>query len=71
MVDGTLLVGNLRGELYAADGQTGKRIGWIKLGDAIQGSPVVDGSMVYVAVSNSSESLVAFDLRSRQNPMET
>ncbi len=63
MVDSTLIVGNLRGELYAADGRTGKRIGWIKLGEAIQGSPVVDGSMVYVAVSNSDESLVAFNLR--------
>jgi outer membrane protein assembly factor BamB len=63
MVDSTLIVGNLRGELYAADGRTGKRIGWVKLGDAIQGSPVVDGSMVYVAVSNSNESLQAVDLR--------
>jgi outer membrane protein assembly factor BamB len=63
MVDSTLLIGNLRGELVVADGRTGKRIGWIKLGDAIQGSPVVDGSMVFVAVSNSNESLLAFDLR--------
>ncbi len=63
MVDSTLIVGNLRGELYAADGRTGKRIGWVKLGEAIQGSPVIDGSIVYVAVSNSEESLVAFDLR--------
>jgi eukaryotic-like serine/threonine-protein kinase len=63
MVDSTLIVGNLRGELYVADGRTGKRIGWVKLGEAIQGSPVVDGSMVYVAISNSDESLLAFDLR--------
>ena len=63
MVDSTLIIGNLRGELYVADGRTGKRIGWIKLGEAIQGSPVVDGSMVYVAVSNSNESLLAVDLR--------
>jgi len=63
MVDGTLLIGNLRGELFAADGRTGKRIGWVRLGDAIQGSPVVDGNMVYIALSNSSESLLAFDLR--------
>jgi eukaryotic-like serine/threonine-protein kinase len=63
MVDGTLIIGTLRGELYVADGRTGKRIGWIKLGESIEGSPVVDGSMVYVAVSNSDESLLAFDLR--------
>jgi len=63
MVDGTLIIGNLRGELYAADGRTGQRIGWVKLGDAIQGSPVVDKNIVYVAVSNSSESLLAFNLR--------
>lgn len=63
MVDSTLIVGNLRGELHVADGRTGKRIGWVKLGDAIQGSPVVDGSMIYVAVSNTEQSLLAFNLR--------
>lgn len=63
MVDSTLIVGNLRGELFAADGRTGKRIGWLKLGEAIQGSPVVEGSIAYVAISNSGESLVAVDLR--------
>ncbi len=63
MVDSTLIIGNLRGELYAANGRTGKRIGWVKLGGAIEGSPVVEGSMVYVAISNVDESLVAFDLR--------
>jgi eukaryotic-like serine/threonine-protein kinase len=63
MVDSTLIVGNLRGELYAAEARTGKRIGWIKLGESIEGSPVVNANMVYVAVSNSNESLLAFNLR--------
>jgi outer membrane protein assembly factor BamB len=63
LVDSMVLIGNLRGELFAADSRTGKRIGWIKLGEAIQGSPVVNGRIAYVAVSNSIESVVAFDLR--------
>jgi outer membrane protein assembly factor BamB len=64
MVDNVLIVGNLRGELYAAVGSTGEQIGSTKLGDAIQGSPAVGGDIAYVAVSNSSESLLGFDLRS-------
>lgn len=64
MVDSFLIVGNLRGELYAAKGSTGERLGSAKLGEAIQGSPVVEGNVAYVAVSNSNESLLAFDLQS-------
>jgi len=62
IVDSMLIVGNLRGELYVINAFTNKRVGWVNLGDAIQGSPVVDGSVVFVALSNSRESLVAFDL---------
>jgi eukaryotic-like serine/threonine-protein kinase len=64
LVDSLMVVGNMRGELYAVNGLTGKRIGWTKLGEAIQGAPVIDGSVAYVAVSNSDESLLAFDFRS-------
>ena len=62
LVDSLLVVGTLRGELYVLDIRNGKRLGWLSLGDAIQGSPVVNGQVVYVALSNTTESLVAYDM---------
>ncbi|MDH3251755.1 MAG: PQQ-binding-like beta-propeller repeat protein, partial [Ignavibacteria bacterium] len=63
VVDSTVIVGNLRGELYAINANTGKRYGWVDLGEAIQGSPVVDSGIAYIAATNTVESLVAYDLR--------
>lgn len=62
IVDGIVFVGTLRGELYAMGAGDGKIMGWTGLGDAIQGSPAVDGSVAFVALSNSKESITAFDL---------
>jgi outer membrane protein assembly factor BamB len=62
LVDSLLIIGTLRGELYAFDVRNGKRLGWLSFGEAIQGSPVVRGRVVYVAVSNTTESLVAYDM---------
>jgi eukaryotic-like serine/threonine-protein kinase len=62
IVDSILLVGNLRGELHAIHIATGKRLGWTSLGDAINGTPAVDGRTIYVPLSNTARSLVAFDL---------
>jgi outer membrane protein assembly factor BamB len=64
IVDSVLFIGNLRGELHAVNALTGSRIGWVNLGEAIQGSPVVDGSTAFVALSNTRESLLAYDLLS-------
>ncbi len=62
VVDSVLIIGNLRGELYGLNAYTGRRIGWIDLGDAIQGSPVIDRNVAIVALSNTELSLLAFDL---------
>lgn len=62
VVDSFLFVGNLRGELHVINAFSGKRLGWFDLGEAIQGSPIVDGSYVYLAYSNTGESLVSFDM---------
>jgi outer membrane protein assembly factor BamB len=62
VVDSVLMIGNLRGELYAINAYTGKRIGWVDLGDAIQGTPIIDGNVAIVTLSNTDLSLVAFDL---------
>ena len=62
VVDSVLMIGNLRGELCAINAYTGKRIGWVDLGDAIQGAPVIDGNDALVCLSNTELSLVRFDL---------
>jgi outer membrane protein assembly factor BamB len=60
--DSIVFIGNLRGELVAFALSTGKRLGRVNLGDAVQGSPVIEASVAYVALSNTGESLAAFDL---------
>jgi outer membrane protein assembly factor BamB len=61
LVDSVLFVGNLRGELYAFNGGTGKRFGWVTLGGAIHGAPVLAGNTAIVPLVGSRESLVAYD----------
>ena len=62
LVDSVLFVGNLRGELYAFDVRTGKRHGWVTLGGAIHGSPVIEENNAFVPLAGSTESLIAYDL---------
>jgi outer membrane protein assembly factor BamB len=64
VIDSIILVANLRGELYAIHAHTGKRLGWIDIAEAIQGTPAIDGNTAIVAASNTRESLIAFDLSS-------
>lgn len=61
-VDSLVIAGNLRGELYVINMNSGKRLGWVDLGEAIEGAPVIDGSVAVVACANTRESLVAYDL---------
>ncbi|MER3522967.1 MAG: hypothetical protein C4326_02595 [Ignavibacteria bacterium] len=62
VVDTFVFVTNMRGELFVFNALTGKRYGWISLGDAFHGSPVIDGAVVYAASADARESLVAYDL---------
>jgi len=61
LVDSVLFLGNLRGELYALNAGTGKRFGWVTLGGAIHGAPVLVGNTAIVPLAGSRESLVAYD----------
>jgi outer membrane protein assembly factor BamB len=64
IADSLVIVGTLRGELYAIRLTDGKRVGWISLGEAIHGTPVVEGgSCVIVPLSNSKESVVSYDMQ--------
>lgn len=62
VIDSTVFVANLRGELYGINARTGKRLGWVSVGEAIQGSPIIEGDVAYIAAANTKESLIAFDL---------
>ena len=62
IVDSVLLITNMRGELHAVNSFTGRRLGWLGLGDAIEGSPIIDAGDAIVAISNSRESLVSIEL---------
>ncbi len=62
VADSIVITGTMRGELHAVRLSDGKRLGWVSLGEAIHGTPVVKGSTVYVPLTNSRESVVAYDL---------
>lgn len=62
IVDSLLMSTNMRGELHVININTGKRLGWVNVGDAIHGSPAVEGNTVYIALSNTRESLAAYNL---------
>lgn len=62
IIDSNVVITNLRGELYVFNAFTGKRLGWVSLGDGIHGSPVIESSVVYIAAANTRESLIAYDL---------
>ena len=57
-----LLIGNLRGEVHAINFSTGKNVGFFDFGSAIVGTPLVDGEMMYVALANDGEGLIAYNL---------
>lgn len=62
IIDSLLIATNMRGELFIINANTGKRLGWVSIGEAIHGSPVVEGNTVYLALANTRESLVAYNL---------
>jgi eukaryotic-like serine/threonine-protein kinase len=62
IVDSILLMGNLRGEFYALNAFTGKQLGWFTPGNAVQSSPALHGSTVYIPLTNTDNSLIAYDL---------
>lgn len=62
LVDSTLVIGNLRGELYGFNARTGKRYGWVTLGGSIEGTPVMDGDLAIVPLAGLRESLIGYDV---------
>ena len=58
-----VLVSNRQGEVHGIDLETGRRIGIESFGDAVEGSPVVLGDMMYVPVAWGRRALIAYDLK--------
>jgi eukaryotic-like serine/threonine-protein kinase len=61
VVDNLLFIGNLRGEIQVVHVSDGKVYGKKKLGTAVVGTPVVEGDVVYVALTNSKRDVVAYN----------
>ncbi len=60
--DSFVVVGTLRGELLVFHLRTGVRVGGLSFGECIPCSPALGESIVYIPLTNSSESVVAYDL---------
>jgi outer membrane protein assembly factor BamB len=61
VIDSVVLLGTMRGDLYAIHSGTGQTLGWINLGEAIHGSPAVERFVAVVALANTQASLVSYD----------
>jgi eukaryotic-like serine/threonine-protein kinase len=62
VVDSLVILGTQHGDLLTIRVRTGSFAGAVSLGDAIHGSPVIRQGVALVALTNTTESLVAFDL---------
>lgn len=64
VADSAVFIGNLQGEMIALHVRTGEHRGSFDFGSPIFGAPVVDGSMLYVAMANTEKSVFAYDCSS-------
>lgn len=62
LADSYVFVGNLQGEVRVIGAAGGKGLGSFDFGSAIVGTPVVDGSTMFVALAHDDQSLVSYDL---------
>ena len=60
--DSVVILGTLNGELQAVNIVTGKRLGYKKFGAPIAGTPVLDGSTVYLTSAGEDQSLFSYSL---------
>ncbi|MBI3189021.1 MAG: PQQ-like beta-propeller repeat protein [Ignavibacteriales bacterium] len=64
VADSFVFLGTLQGEVHVVHVRTGKSVGSNDFGKTIIGTPVIDGNILYVALANTEESLLAYDLAS-------
>ena len=68
---GYIFIANLKGEIHAVNIETGKKALVHNFGSAIFAGPVIDGSVLYVALSKGQESFIAFDMKSASTLWKT
>ena len=61
ILDGIVLVGTRKGEIHAVELETGRKRGFKKMGEAIEGSPLIANGMLYVPSAWGKKVLVGFD----------
>ncbi len=71
VVGNLVLVGNRKGEVHGIRLDTGKRVGLRRFGASIEGTPVVDGGIVYVPVAWGGRSVQAYKLSSAGTVWQT
>lgn len=59
---GTLLVVTKKGEVHAVEVETGRRRGVGNLKDPVAGAPVLTGRVLYAALADGKNTLVAYDI---------
>jgi outer membrane protein assembly factor BamB len=65
-----VFIGNLKGEVHVVKITDGKKVFLHQFGSAIYGSPVIDGQILYAALSKDEKSLKAFNLSSGKTMWE-
>ncbi len=60
---GVVYVGTRQGEVLGYEVETGKRIGYLEVGDSVEGPLAVDGTTLYVASTGTRGDVQAHDLR--------
>jgi outer membrane protein assembly factor BamB len=65
-----IFIANLNGEVHIVNITDGKKVLSHRFGSAICGSPVIDGPMLYAALSKDEKTLIAFDLSSGKTKWE-
>ena len=63
IVDSTLFIGTLIGEVHLVDPVTGKKIGTTDFGTAVIGTPIPDEDVLYVPLARDEMNLVAYNVR--------
>jgi outer membrane protein assembly factor BamB len=62
VIDSILLVANLRGELYALDAVSGRKLGRYAFSDPIEGSPAAARNLVLLGLTGSPGVLLGYDV---------
>lgn len=60
---GIVYVGTRQGEVLGYDGATGDRLGYLEMGDSVEGPLAIDGTTLYAASTGSRGEVQAHDLR--------